>query len=154
MADNAKKIDEELSLLYSSCVSEIISFKSQQWHTTNYGILLYVAVISIANLMKPTDCVGCLLIYALPAIILVAGLYMIHTLFESIHTRRKRLTEIRKHASDNFMVAWGCGKSREQVVDDPDQKLKLSWFFYSIFVLGFFITVWVLKNCYLDSLSH
>jgi hypothetical protein len=146
MTDNAKKIDDELSLLYSSCVSEIISFKSQQWHTTNYGILLYVAVISISKLMRPTGCVEWILLYALPVIILVAGLYMIHTLFDSIHTRRKRLTEIRKHASDNFMVAWGCGKPREQVVDDPDQKLKLSWFLYSIFVLGFLVTVWVLSG--------
>lgn len=152
MSENSgKKINEELSILYNSCVAEIAGFKSQQWHTTNYGILLYAAVISAAQLAKPTNCLEWVLLYALAVGILAAGIFMILTLFSSIHTRRQRLTEIRKHASDSFMVAWGCGKPREQVVDDPDKKLKLTWFFLGIFFVGFGVTIWLLTRQYLIS---
>jgi hypothetical protein len=139
-------INEELSLLYSSCVSEIISFKLQQWHTTNYGLLLYAAITSISQIIKPLGCIEWFLLYVVSASVLGTGLYMIKELFKSIRVRRKRLTEIRKHASDNFMVAWGCGKPRKEIIDNPDEKLKLSWFFYSVFIVGFVATIWFLTR--------
>lgn len=146
-----KRIDEELGLLYSSCVSEIKSFKSQQWHTTNYGVLLYAAIVSISQTVEPLGCIEWSLLYTIAAVVLGAGLYMIKILFDSIHVRRKRIVEIRKHASDHFMVAWGCGKPRNEIVDDPDKKLKLSWFFNSVFIIGFVATIWILTRQIISS---
>jgi hypothetical protein len=41
------KINDELRLLYTSCVSEIADFKRQQWNVANYGLLSYAAIASL-----------------------------------------------------------------------------------------------------------
>ena len=41
-----------LDVLYSTCVQEIMSFKSQQWHATNYALL----PVSYTHLTLPTIC--------------------------------------------------------------------------------------------------
>lgn len=43
--------DEDFRLLYSSCVTELIAFKSQQWSVTNYSVLLYAAIGSVSKLI-------------------------------------------------------------------------------------------------------
>ena len=46
-----KQVNDELRLLYTSCVSEIAGFKQQQWQVTNYGLLLFAAVASIPKVV-------------------------------------------------------------------------------------------------------
>lgn len=148
-SNGAKEMSEELRLLYSSCVTELIGFKSQQWHTTNYGILLFAAVISISELIKPTRCFEWVALYTASIIIFGTGWYIISTLFGSIFERRVRLSEIRKKASDDFMICWSGGTPRPQIVDNPNEKIKLGWFFYGVFVLGFSVTMWLLIRAHI-----
>ena len=44
------------------------------------------------------------------------------------------------------MIAWGSGKALKDIVDDPDKKSRLDWFFYSVLGLGFAATIWLLAR--------
>ena len=142
--DREKTLQEQLRLLYSSCVTEISSFKAQQWKTTNYALLVYAVIISIARTTKPLSDVEWFLLFAATIAVLGSAAFIIKMLADSIHTRRKRLTEVRKHFADEFMIAWGGGISLKEVIDDPNKKSRLDWFFYSVLGLGFAATVWLL----------
>jgi len=139
-----EKSNEYLDILYGACVQEIISFKSQQWHTTNYALLLFGVVIAIAKTVKIESCIEQVILATVPILIFGAGWYVIHTLFLSIDVRRRRLVQIRSQLSDSFMHAWRYGKSIDEVPDNPDEKIKLSWLFYSVLIVGLTATLWVL----------
>jgi len=144
--DRAKTLPEQLRLLYSSCVTEIAGFKQQQWKTTNYAVLVYAAIVSIAKTTKNLSGVEWFLLFAAAAAVVGSASFIIKMLAASIHTRRIRLTKVRKHFADDFMIAWGCGKPLEEIVDDPNKKSRLDWFFYSVLGLGFAATVWLLAR--------
>lgn len=141
-------MDEEenryLDVLYNTCVQEIISFKGQQWHVTNYALLLYGVVIAIAKMEVIESCIEELVLFLLPIFVFSTGWYVVHTLFTSIDVRRKRLVQIRTKLPDSFMDAWRYGRSVDEVPDNPNEKIKLSWLFYSVLVLGLVATLWVL----------
>ena len=142
-----KQVNDELRLLYTSCVSEIAGFKQQQWQITNYGLLLYAAVASVPKVVvKPTQC-EFLLLYAVAFIILAAGWYLIGLFSTSIQERRARLIEIRtKHFTDEFNAAWRCGKSENEAPDVLTEKTNLLIFFQGVFVVGFFAVCWLLTH--------
>lgn len=144
--DRARTLPERLQLLYSSCVTEIAGFKQQQWKTTNYAILVYAAIVSIAKTTKPLNEVEWFVLFAGSIAVLVSASFVIKMLAGSIRTRRTRLTKIRKHFRDDFMIAWGCGKPLEEIIDNPNEKSRLDWFFYTILGLGFTATVWLLMH--------
>lgn len=144
--ESAKTLSEQLRLLYSSCVSEISSYKEQQWKTTNYALLVYAAIVSIAKTTETLSNVERFLLFAASVAVLGGGAFIVHMLADSIQRRRARLTEARKHFADEFMVAWSGGKPREHIIDDPNKKSRLDWFFYSVLVLGFATTVWLLAR--------
>lgn len=139
-----EKDDRYLDVLYSACVQEIISFKSQQWHATNYALLLYGVVIAIAKTVNVESCIEEVVLFLLPILVFGAGWYVVHTLFTSINVRRKRLVQIRTKLPENFMDAWRYGRSVDEVPDNPNEKIKLSWLFYSVLILGLAATLWVL----------
>tara|TARA_R110001599_G_scaffold8651_24_gene42350 strand:+ start:12598 stop:13056 length:459 start_codon:yes stop_codon:yes gene_type:complete len=138
--------NEGLLVLYSVSVSEIAQFKSQQWHTINYALLLFAAVIAIASNVSEMECPEVLGLYLLTTAVLLASLYVIRTLFGSIEVRRKRLTHIRTRMSPDFMDCWRYGESEEEVLDNPDEKIKLSWLFYSVLILAAIATFWLLTK--------
>ena len=144
--DQVRTLPEQLQLLYPSCVTEIAGFKQQQWKTTNYAILVYAVIVSIATTTNQLSEVECFLLFAAATAVLGSASFIIKMLADSIHTRRTRLTEVRKHFADEFMVAWGCGKPIEEIVDDPNKKSRLDWFFYSVLALGFAATVWLVAR--------
>lgn len=144
--ERSKTLPEQLQILYSSCVTEIAGFKQQQWKTTNYAVLVYAAIASIAKTTKNLTDVEWFVLFAAATAVLVSASIIVKMLADSIHTRRIRLTEVRKRFADEFMIAWGCGKSLKEIVDDPSKKSRLDWFFYSVLGLGFAATVWLLAR--------
>lgn len=113
----AETLPEQLRLLYSSCVTEIAGFKQQQWNTTNYAILVYAAIVSIAKTMNTLSNVEWFVLFAATAAVLGSAAFIVNMLADSIHTRRTRLSEVRKHFADEFMIAWGGGKPLKEIVD-------------------------------------
>jgi hypothetical protein len=138
--------DGDLSILYSASVSEIISFKAQQWHTTNYALLLFAVLVAIAKTTSNLLCLEIVILYMVALTIFGVGVYVIHTLFASLDVRRRRLVHIREKMPEGFREAWRYGESVEKIPDNPDDKIKLSWLFYSVLCLGLIITLWLLTK--------
>jgi len=128
---------EELKLLYSSCVSEIISFKQQQWKVTNYALLLYVAIISISKLLMFDQSLELIFLSIAALVVLIAAWFVIGKLSSSIQERRKRQIQSRKKFSDVFMFAWGGGRPLDEIEDKIENKPTLLWFFVGILIIGF-----------------
>lgn len=143
-APNEKRASDELRLLYSSSVSEIASFKQQQWHVTNYAILLFAAVAGIPRVFDHLSQVEYLVLFLAALAILSAGWYVLGMLADSIYIRRKRQTEIRKIFTAEFMHAWRRGMSEGEAPDDPKEKPNLVIFFRAVLVLSFLATCWFL----------
>jgi len=145
--DYEKKRNDELRLLYTSCVSEIASFKQQQWHVTNYGLLLYAAIASMPKLVgaKLTE-LELFLLYGGAFAILAAGWFLVGMLFTSIQERRGRQTEVRKLFTPEFMHAWRVGQPESEVPDLPREKPSLLWLFRAVFIVGFAATSWLLAR--------
>jgi len=141
---NEKQKNDELRVLYSACVSEIDSFKKQQWQITNYGLLLYAAIVSIAKLLGTLNQVEYFVLFTAAFIIVASGWYLVGVLADSIQVRRKRLTETRKQFTSEFMRAWRYGKTEAEVPDEPEEKLQLLWFFRAVFLVGFGAACWLL----------
>lgn len=150
MADqesDEKKVNDELRLLYTSCVSEIASFKQQQWHVTNYGLLLYASIASTPKLVAAKLMeVELFLLYVGAFAILAAGLFLVGMLSSSIQERRGRQTEVRKLFTKEFMHAWRVGRAESKVPDLPQEKPNFLWFFRSVFIVGFGVTSWLLAK--------
>lgn len=145
--DYEKKKNDELHLLYTSCVSEIASFKQQQWHVTNYGLLLYAAIASMPKVVatKLTE-LELFLFYIGTFTVLAAGWFLVGMLSSSIQERRGRQTEVRKQFTKEFKHAWRVGRPESEVPDSPQEKPSLLWFFRSVFVVGFGVTSWLLAR--------
>ena len=124
-----KQVNDELRLLYTSCVSELATFKQQQWITTNYGIAAYAAIFPLSNNFKTSGERHWLLVLAV--LILVAGVAVIRGLDGAIEVRRDRQKRVRRHFTQEFMTARG----------DAVERKSFSWLFYAVFIVGFLITV-------------
>lgn len=138
---------EELRLLYSVSVSDIAGFKQQQWHVTNYGLLLYAAIVSIPKIVDNLLLNEFGVLYVASFGVMVAGWYLVGLLHKSIQERRARLVECRKLFTKEFMIAWRGGKSEEEAPDLPDrpeEKTSLLWLFRVIFGIGFLVDSWIL----------
>ncbi|MFC5474892.1 hypothetical protein [Paraherbaspirillum soli] len=145
--DYERKRNDELRLLYTSCVSEIASFKQQQWHVANYGLLLYAAIASMPKFVaaKMTE-LELFLSYVGTFAVLAAGWYLVGLLASSIQERRRRLTKVRTHFTSEFMNAWRAGRLESEVPDLPQEKPDLLWFFRTVFVVGFGVTLFLLTK--------
>lgn len=143
-SENDKQKSDELMLLYSACVSEIDSFKKQQWQVTNYDLLLFAALVSIPKLLGTLNQVEYFVLFGAAFAAVASGWYLVGVLADSIQVRRKRLTETRKQFTKEFMYAWRYGKTESEVPDNPEEKLQLLWFFRSVFLVGFAAACWLL----------
>jgi hypothetical protein len=142
-----KQVNDELRLLYTSCVSEIAGFKQQQWQVTNYVVLLFAAVASVPKIITNLAQLEFFLLYVAAFAVLSAGWYVLGLFSASIQVRRCRLTEIRtKHFTDEFRSAWRYGRTEAEVPDAPAEKTNLVWFFRAVFVVGFATVCWLLSR--------
>ena len=144
--DNERVFDE-LRLLYSVSVSDISGFKQQQWKITNYALLLYAAIFSIAKFTKDLNNVEFALLYIAAFLVMVSGWFLVGTFHKSIQERRARLVEIRKHCTEEFMSAWRGGKTEAEVpnrVGRPNKITSLLWFFQIVLGIGFIVVSWLL----------
>lgn len=141
---NEKQKGDELRLLYTACVSEIASFKQQQWQITNYGLLLYATIVSIPKLLATLNHVEYFVLFAVAFGILAFGWFLLGLLASSIQLRRERLTEARKQFTPDFMKAWRGGKPEAEARDKPEDKVSLLWFFRAVLVVGFGAACWLL----------
>jgi hypothetical protein len=135
---------DELRILYTSCVTEIASFKQQQWHITNYAILLYVAIAGMPRIPSSLNQIEYFVLFVAALAVLSAGWFVLGMLADSIQIRRGRQTECRKAFTAEFMHAWRCGKSESEVPDILKEKPNLLWLFRSILIVGFAATCWLL----------
>lgn len=142
--EKEKQKNDELRLLYSACVSEIDSFKKQQWQVTNYGLLLLAAIGSFPKLLGTLNQVEYFVLFGAAFSVLVSGWYLVGVLDDSIQVRRKRLTESRKQFTTEFMKAWRYGETEAKVPDNPEEKLRLLWFFRAVLVVAFGAACWLL----------
>ncbi|MBI3898278.1 MAG: hypothetical protein HY308_08270 [Gammaproteobacteria bacterium] len=139
---------EELRLLYQVTVSDIVTFKQQQWHITNYALLLYVATVSIPKFFSHDDSrlnrteYFCLFLAAF--IVLASGWFLLGMFSSSLRQRQCRLTEIRREFSELFRKCWRGGKPESQVPDTPHDKPSLLWFFRIVLAVGFIAVSWLL----------
>jgi hypothetical protein len=139
--DEKAKINDELRLLYTSCVSEIASFKQQQWNVTNYGLLSYAAIVSLPKLVASKLIMWELtVLYVLASAVLIAGWYLVGMLDDGIELRRDRLRAIRdEHFTQEFKDARLAGHPEPQ-------SQSLVWFFKAVFGVGCAVTVWLLTR--------
>lgn len=103
------KQHEELKFLYEVSVKDIEFFKKQQWLITYYSVLVYGALVALANLKlvhKTILCFAAVLIGLLCAV-------MLSKLECSIEVRRDRLKAVRSHFTKAFNDAWGA-KNKEK----------------------------------------
>lgn len=138
---------DELRLLYSISVSDIALFKQQQWKVTNYGLLIYAAIVSIAKFAGRLTQTEYAFLYVAAFVVMATGWYLIALFHKSIRERRSRLVEIRKNFSQTFMHCWRGGEAEDRVpdnVDRPDRKTSLLWFFQVVFGVGFIVVSWLL----------
>ena len=130
-------------------VNDIAGFKQQQWHVTNYGLLLYAVILSIPKIVDDLLPIEFGILYVASFGVMVAGWYLVGLLHKSIQERRARLVECRKLFTKEFMIAWRGGKSEEEVPDLPDrpeEKTSLVWFSRVIFGIGFLVDSWILYH--------
>lgn len=102
---------EELKLLYQVSVSDLAFFKKQQWNVANYTLLLYAALVGIAQLLRPSStCYAELLISLLATVVFVVAVWVLWQLKRSIEVRRERLRKIRADFTERFNKAWQSDK--------------------------------------------
>jgi hypothetical protein len=135
------KVNDELRLLHTSCVTEIASFKQQQWNVTNYGLLSYAAIASLPKLVaSKLVWEEVAVLYVLAIAVLIAGWRLIGVLDDGIELRRDRLRVIREqHFTQAFKDARLAGHP-----EPPSQSL--IWFFRAVFGVGCVVTVWLLTR--------
>jgi len=142
---NTRKLSDrghsELLAVYNDTVSSIAFFKSQQWNTTNYAVLIYAAVIGTAKIVLDAGYFSTIpfSILFLPALlILLYGLYILEKLESSLQDKRNRLEKI---------VLLFEKDIKDQLFEDsppPSEKTTLIHFFRLIMSTGFLIDVSIL----------
>jgi len=117
VANKPKPDHEELRLLYQVTVSDLTYFKTQQWSVTNYSMLLFAGLVSVAQLLKPNLMTGdrALLVGAV-VLVLLAALVVLYKLQTSILVRQARLDAVRQQFTDEFHVAWAAEDKRVEVL--------------------------------------
>jgi hypothetical protein len=134
----------EVLALHGVAVGDIAFFKSQQWHVTNYALLLYGAVVALSRLLGSPSPLEFLVLGLLAAATFVVGCVVILQLEASIKKGRDRLSALRVHMSDVAMEAWAAGEERVESYREGKDKSTLRWLFHSVLAIGFGVDMWLL----------
>ncbi|MDA8339001.1 MAG: hypothetical protein M0Z70_06855 [Nitrospiraceae bacterium] len=128
---------EELKLLYQVSVSDLAFFKRQQWNIANYTLLLYAALVGIAQLLRPSStCCAELLISLLATVVFVVAVWVLWQLKRSIEVRRERLRKIRADFTERFNKAWQADKT-------TNDALILFVVLIGVLAIGLFFVWWL-----------
>ena len=135
----------EFLTLYQVSAQEIAFFKEQQWKITNYGLLLYAAVIGIARLFPDFPYALELgLLWALSFLVLIIGIFLVCKLDTALSEARERVSRARRLLSDEFFEASVGVKKDDPSSAKAQESPSLAPLFYGIFIIGFLISTWVL----------
>ena len=127
MSDKAEDVHSELLMLYTNSINEINNFKQQQWHVTNYAMLVYAGLFSLSRVVATHPSTKLVLV-GLILVTCFMACQWIYSLDTSIHARRARLDHIRiRHFTQAFRNARDAG---------PSVKLEQCWFFILTLALG------------------
>lgn len=137
MAENPEQ--EEWRLIHQISAQEIDFFKGQQWKISNYGLLLYAAIVGIATLLRcsPTEAERWAL-SALVWIIGACGVYVVWNLHKAIEAQRTRLNVAFDHFSENVRKTLSALNLESRVHADVSVLLTI------VLVMGAVITSWLL----------
>ncbi len=137
---------DELLAVYQSAIGDIAFFKSQQFTLTNYAILVYVAILGVAKLLKDAGRLAtaeAVILFLSALVVLLLGLFVLSELQVSLQEGRGRL----ERCIDNFSK-----QIEKRIFQTPvraEDKQSLTNLFRSILVFGFLAVVWILWiwNC-------
>lgn len=135
----------ELHLLYQDSIDNIRFYKQQQWTITNYGILLYVAIVSLHEIFRasgsgPSDFEKGILVAAAVGILIVAGCLIVG-FHKGMVCCRKRMAKIRDFFDETSIEAW-------EACDKPDHtsmshNFSISAVLIGILLLGMLSVWWI-----------
>lgn len=127
MSEKSDDAHSELMMLYTNSINEIHNFKQQQWHVTNYAMLVYAGLFSLSRVVASTIEMKLVLLAIIIVTFVLAGLW-VKSLDSSIHARRARLDHIReKHFTSAFKSAREAG---------PSERIQYCWVFTTIMAIG------------------
>ena len=128
---------EELRMLYHITVSDLSYFKTQQWSVTNYSLLIYAALVGVAQLLNPTlnNCER-LFLSVLALATMAAGILVLRKLQTSILVRQARLDAARDNFSDIFKQAWAAETKSPEYVHSI-------YFLYATVIISGVLAVWL-----------
>ena len=139
------KEQNEFLTLYQVSAQEIASFKEQQWKVTNYGLLLYAAIIGIPKLLPgPQYKWESVVFFLISFSVLVVGIFLICQLDKALSEARGRVSRSRYSLSEKFFEASTGIKKDDPSSARIEDSLSLAPLFYGVFVVGFFISSWFL----------
>jgi len=102
---------EELRLLYETTASEIVSFKQQQWSTTNYALTLQAAFVLIGReVFRSPSAIQVVFLLFLVWLVVAAAFLTNRILEGSIKERRPRMDRCRGYFGKAFNDARGPTK--------------------------------------------
>ncbi|MCG6975562.1 MAG: hypothetical protein LJE56_04040 [Acidiferrobacterales bacterium] len=128
---------EELRLLYQVSVTDLEFFKRQQWSVTNYALLLYAAVVGVAQLIDGRASeVEKLVLCLVATVVAVLGNYILSLLNKSIEVRKARLQAVRKSFSTTFHSAWSA-------IEKSGEKNSIYWSLRVVMVVGAVLVWWL-----------
>lgn len=128
---------EELRMLYQVTVSDLSYFKTQQWSVTNYSLLIFTALVGVAQLIRPlAGPYERLFLVTLAVAGAAAGLAILSKLQKSISVRQSRLVAARDNFGEMFKQAWAAE------VKGPEY-LHSIYFLYVTVLIGGALTVWL-----------
>ncbi|MCI0559091.1 MAG: hypothetical protein MN733_11390 [Nitrososphaera sp.] len=129
---------EEIRTIYGLVVSDVQFFKLQQFRVTNYGLVLYAAVIAVPKLLEKNGLspYEYFALFIVAFVVLAAAWLLLGSLAQAIEKGRKRLDEVKKHLTDEAraIVAFESAKD----------KASLLWLFRAVLGVGFLIVSWLL----------
>jgi hypothetical protein len=137
MGENQEQQKEELQLLYQTSITELEFFKRQQWSVTNYALLLYAAIVGVAQLLQGNVSAMEKLVLCLVATTVgLLGAYILWVLNNSIDVRKARLVEIHQHFSDNF-------RQIRAVQEKPEEALSIYVLLLMVVSIGVCVVRWL-----------
>lgn len=136
----------ELLSVYQSAIADITFFKSQQFTLTNYGILIYVAIVGVAGILKEgsrLESAETIVLLITALVVLLIGILVLGSLETALQKGRGRLERCVDHFSERIKT---CVFQTTVRAEDKPSLVNL---FRAVFVLGFLAVAWVLWvwNC-------
>lgn len=147
---NDTQIDDrthaELLALQQIAAADIAFFKQQQWQVTNYGLLLYSAIVAAPKLLTEISTVEYSVLWIVALTVLLAGLYSLKDLEKSLVKGRDRLPEARKYFTQISLKAYAAGGDPKLALIPAKDRASMQWLLAFTFILGFILTTWFLVS--------